>query len=416
MIDAWIGSVFSTGVFTVPLRHWLQLSLTRGLGPILTRRIVTAAGSAEAACAAGAILLREIEGIGRAKGDAIASSLRAAAGLVDAELEKVARAGASALCPDDLAYPVLLRSIPDPPLVLYLRGTLQDRDLHSVAIVGSRKCSLYGREQADRFGSLLAGAGVTVVSGGARGIDSAAHRGAIAQTNGRTIAVLGSGVDVAYPPENKSLFDQIATRGAVMSEHAMGTPPAAENFPRRNRIISGISRGVIVVEADERSGALITARQACDDHGRPVFAMPGRVDNPLSQGPHKLLRDGAFLCARIEDVLDNLGPLPAEAHLPTPLDSVGGRSDSSSLFPAMMKPPINLADPGAGEDADLSDLPDLPDRQQLVYDSIDRDASTVDAIVERTALPANFVLQELTFLTLRGLVKRLDGQTYARRK
>ncbi|MDB5296835.1 MAG: hypothetical protein JWO31_2818, partial [Phycisphaerales bacterium] len=180
----------------MPLRHWLQLSLTRGLGPILTNRLVALAGSAETACDSGATLLREVEGVGRAKADAIAASLREAGRAVDDELAKVAAAGASAVCPDDANYPLLLRTIPDPPLVLYLRGGLEPRDLHAVGIVGSRKCSIYGREQAERFGSLLAGAGVTVVSGGARGIDTAAHAGALAQPNGRTIAVLGTGVDV----------------------------------------------------------------------------------------------------------------------------------------------------------------------------------------------------------------------------
>lgn len=392
----------------MPVRPWLQLSLTRGLGPILTRRLVALAGGAAAAREATATLLREVDGVGKAKADAIAAALRESARLVDDELAKAERAGATILCPDDPAYPVLLRSIPDPPTVLYLRGQLQPRDLHAVAIVGSRKCSIYGREQAERFGSLLAGAGVTVVSGGARGIDSAAHRGALARPGGRTIAVLGSGVDVAYPPENKGLFAQIAEAGGVvMSEYPMGTAPAAENFPRRNRIVSGLSRGVVVIEADERSGALITARQACDDHGRPVFAVPGRVDNPLSQGPHQLIRDGAFLCARVEDVIDNLGPLPAEAH-----ELSAEPADAPDAPP--LSNPHAAAGPVAG--AGAAELPELPDRQQAVVDAIGVDPCGVDALVERTGFPAHIVLQELTFLTLRGVVKRVDGQTYARRK
>lgn len=405
----------------MPTRHWLQLSLTRGIGPILALRLVRLAGSAAAACEAGATLLREVEGIGQAKAGTIATSLKQAASSVDEEMDKAAAAGAAVVSPDDIGYPMLLRSIPDPPLVLYVRGTFEDRDLHAVGIVGSRKCSIYGREQAERFGSLLAGAGVCVISGGARGIDSAAHRGAIAQPNGRTIAVLGSGVDVTYPPENRTLFDEIAAgRGAVVSEYPMGTSPTPENFPRRNRIVSGMSRGVVVIEADERSGALITARQCCDEHGRPVFAVPGRVDNPLSQGPHKLIRDGAFLCARVEDVLDNLGPLPADVHLPfaEPALAVGAGATGADAPNLFAEPQAAGGDFRTATPARLaaSDLPELPDRQQLVFDAIGLDDCGVDILIERTDLPPHVVLQELTFLTLRGLVKRVDGQTYVRRK
>ena len=193
---------------------------------------------------------------------------------------------------------------------------MQPRDLNAVGVVGSRRPSGYGKEQAERFGSLLGTAGFTVVSGGAYGIDAAAHRGALRATDGRTIAVLGSGVDVPYPPENEPLFSQISDGcGAVVSEHPLGSPPRKENFPRRNRIISGMSRGVLVVECEEKSGALITARQA-DEHNRPVFAVPGRVDNPMSGGPHALLRTGAFLAATLEDVSDNLGPLPSGVREP----------------------------------------------------------------------------------------------------
>ncbi len=222
----------------------------------------------------------------------------------------------------DEQYPAMLRSIPDPPAVLYLRGELQPRDLHALAIVGSRKCSYYGREQAERFAAILSAAGMTVISGGARGIDSAAHRGAISHPEGRTIAVLGSGVDVPYPPENEKLFEQIAGgRGAVLSEYPLGAPPVAENFPRRNRIVSGMSRGVLVVEADVRSGALITARQANEEQGRTVFALPGRVDNALSVGPHQLIRDGAILVTQLSDILDDLTPFPEDVHAPAKVEA-----------------------------------------------------------------------------------------------
>lgn len=371
--------------------------MTEGIGPILTRRLIDAAGNAEAACGASVTLLRSIEGIGSSKGSSIYTSLKRAADEAPLELERAREAGAWIVCPDDEAYPMLLRSIPDPPSVLYVKGDLEPRDLNAVAIVGSRRCSFYGREQAERFAALLAGAGMTVTSGGARGIDSAAHRGAMSHSLGRTIAVLGCGVDQVYPPENEALFRQIAERGAVMSEYPIGTPPVAENFPRRNRIVSGMSRGVLVIEADERSGALITARQACDDHGRPVFALPGRVDQRMSAGPHKLIRDGATLVTVLEDIVDGLGPLPQEAMevLETrPAESV---AEESSEVPISAEP-VGLSE-----------------QQRAILVGIDSEPTSVDAIVERTTFPVHVVLQELTFMTLKGVVKRVDGQTFTRR-
>src|SRR5688572_22188396 len=296
------------------LRHWLQLALTDGIGPVLSRRLIDRAGDVERACAGEMKVLREVEGIGSAKATKIQQSIREAAAAVDSELTRAEAIGVRIICPDDQdVYPLLLRSIPDPPVVLYLKGTLEPRDLNALGIVGSRRCTYYGREQAERFGSLLAGVGFTVISGGARGVDSAAHRGALAQPQGRTIAVLGSGVDTPYPPENAGLFEQIAKRGAVVSEFPLGTPPNKENFPRRNRIVSGMSRGVLIVEADVKSGALITARQAVEDHDRPVFAIPGRVDNPQSAGPHKLIREGAVLVETLDDLVQGLNPLPQDA-------------------------------------------------------------------------------------------------------
>jgi DNA processing protein len=383
------------------LHHWLQLSLTAGIGPILTRRLVAAAGSAQAACQADATLLRSIEGIGAGRAGSIAVSLRKASEEVDAELQRAASVNATVISPDDEAYPLLLREIPDPPSVLYVRGTLEPRDLNALAIVGSRKCTFYGREQAERFAALLAGAGMTVVSGGARGVDSATHRGALSHPNGRTIAVLGSGVDVAYPPENIELFNTISRRGAVVSEYPMGTEPARENFPRRNRIISGMSRGVLIVEADERSGALITARQAYDDQGRPVFALPGRVDNPLSIGPHRLIRDGATLTTNLEDILDGLGPLPQSANEP-----MLWKAESVESPVGEIKPP----------DVTPAALEMLTAQQRLLLEKMGTEESSVDRIIDVTGLQAGEVLQELTHLTLKGLIRRTSGQVYVRRK
>lgn len=380
------------------LRHWLQLALTTGIGPVLQTRLIEACGNAEAACAASISILRNIEGIGGAKSQSIFASLRESASQVDAELAKAHAASVDLICRDDSQYPPLLQHIPDPPAVLYVRGKIEPRDLHSLAIVGSRRCSYYGREQAERFAALLAGAGLTVVSGGARGIDSSAHRGAMSHAQGRTIAVLGSGVDVAYPPENAKLFEEIAMRGVVMSEYPMGTPPLAENFPRRNRIVSGLSRGVLVIEADVRSGALITARQAGDDHGRPVLALPGRVDNALSAGPHQLIRDGATLVTSLEDILDALGPVPHQLGEP-------------SLFTEQ-----NLVVDDAKPQAHLQNATvDLSDEQRQILLKLGNDALDVESIIDRTALPAQLVLKELTMMTLKGVVRRLEGQTYAKR-
>jgi DNA processing protein len=381
----------------VALRHWLQLALTDGIGPILAARLIAATGGAEQAVAADARFLQTIDGIGPAKSRSVKEALRKAAGAIDLELSEAAEMGATMLCPDDDAYPPLLRTILDPPLVLYVLGTLEARDLNAVAIVGSRKCSHYGREQADRFAALLAGAGVTVISGGARGIDSAAHRGALAHPSGRTIAVLGCGLDEVYPPENADLFDQIAERGAIVTEFPLGTPPLKENFPRRNRIVSGMSRGVLVIEADEKSGALITARLAADDHGRTVFALPGRVDNPLSSGPHALIRDGAVLTANLEDIIDNLGPLPAVAG--DPVEQPATLYESPTPSPTREKPPAA----------------NVTDRQKAILEAMDSQPVGVDGIIARTDLPAEVILQELTLLSLRGAVSRVEGQKFVRR-
>lgn len=387
------------------LRHWLQLSLTEGVGPILTRRLIDAVGGAEAACNATVARMRAIEGIGSSRAIKLAASLQAAGREVERTLERARDLGISLLCPDDSSYPPLLRQIPDPPSVLYVRGQLQPRDLNAMAIVGSRKCTLYGREQADRFAALLATAGFCVISGGARGVDSAAHRGAMSHPQGRTIAVLGSGLDVPYPPENLPLFDQIATRGAVISEYPFGTPPVKENFPRRNRIVSGMSRGVLVVEADERSGALITARQAIEDHNRIVFAIPGRVDNPLSAGPHKLIREGAMLVTKLDDLLDGLGPLSNE------LDEMSAFDPASLSVDAATTADVPESDPAAMKRG-LNGAAELSERQRLIVANLSRDPLNVDGIIERTTLDAHVILQELTFLSLRGVIRRVDGQSY----
>lgn len=386
------------------LLAWLTLSLTDGLGPILSRRLVDAFGNADDAVKATAAQLRAIEGIGSGKSSTIAASLGKARDEAQRELERASTKSIEIICIEDDRYPHLLKTIHGPPPILYLRGKLEPRDVHAVGIVGSRKCSVYGREQAERFGSNLAGVGVTVVSGGARGIDTHAHKGALVPKNGRTIAVLGSGVDIAYPPENAALFDQIVSSGgAVLSEFPIGTPPNAENFPRRNRIVSGMSRGVLVVEADVKSGALITAKYALE-HERVVLAMPGRIDNPLSAGPHALIRDGAVLVEKLNDILDNLGPIPE-------LGDASASTKESSLFEA--RP--SKAEPVAPGTTREEHVVSLTARQQSILDALRGETLDVDAISERVELLPHVVLGELTMLTLRGAVQRVDGQRFALR-
>jgi DNA processing protein len=390
---------------------WLQLSLTDGLGPTLTARLVERAGSAEAAAQSSIALLRTVEGIGTARATKIHASLIASRDGAMRELERAAKIGARVVTLDDEEYPLLLRHVPAPPTLLYVMGRFESRDVYGVAIVGSRKCSVYGREVAEKFAAGIAGTGASVVSGGARGIDAAAHKGAMIPREGRTIAVLGSALDVPYPPEHVGLFAQIRERGgAVVSEFPMGTPPTPDNFPRRNRIISGLSRGTLVVEADVRSGALITARYAVEEHQRPVFAIPGRIDNPLSAGPHKLLKDGAILVERFGDLLDQLGPLPQSMYdaPATPRPSHGEPSDAD-LFSGTTEMPASAVAPAPAPEG-----PPVSAAQSKILDALKTNRTLhVDQLAEQTGMPVSDVLKELTLLSLRGHVKRVDGQTYA---
>ena len=379
------------------IEHWLQLALTNGLGPILIRRLLDACGSAEAACNASASLLCGIEGIGTATANQIVHGLRAAAEEAPIQLDLADKAGVELISMQDARYPALLLTIHDPPPLLFVRGTLEDRDLNAIAIVGSRGCSFYGREQANRFGASLASIGFTVVSGGARGVDSSAHTGALSHPAGRTIAVLGCGVDIVYPPENTALFEKIAVAGALISEFPMGTEPRAEHFPRRNRIVSGMSRGVLVVEADLKSGALITAHSACEQD-RTVFAIPGRIDNRMSAGPHKLIREGAALVTCVQDLVEQLTPLPADVHAPTLFEL------ELPDAPMSHSPAVIAAKP----------IVPLSEQQARVLAAIESPTG-VDTIIDRTAIPAHVVLQELTMLSLKGLIRRVDGQTYERK-
>jgi DNA processing protein len=295
------------------------------------------------------------------------------------------RFGARLVLLPDADYPVLLRPIDLPPPFLLVRGDLLREDALGVAIVGSRRGSPYGLRVAERLAVDLGGRGVTVVSGLARGIDTAAHRGAL-EVGGRTIAVLGSGVDVLYPPENGRLAREVARAGAVVSQFPMGTPPLPHHFPARNRLIAGLTLGTVVVEAAERSGALITARLA-GELGREVYAVPGNVSAEGSQGTNGLIRDGARLIQGWEDVV---AEWPADLR--------------EALRPVLA--------PGPSSRGDVPEVP-APKASALLA-LLGEEPVAIDTLVEQSRLPSDQASAELIALELRGLVRRIDGQRYIR--
>ena len=371
-------------------RSLLQLTLVPGLGPKLIRRLVDGLGP-EAASATPAAL-RQFCRVNESRAATMAARLREAADTAAEELDAAAKIGARIIGWGDAEYPALLTQIPDSPPVLYVRGRLDPAgaDRFPVAIVGSRKCSAYGIEQSERFAGVLAQAGLTIVSGGARGIDSAAHRGAV-RIKGRTIAVLGCGLAHAYPPENAELFDRIVGEyaGAIVSELPVRTPPTAENFPARNRIISGLSLGVIVIEASEKSGALITARQAAEEHGREVMALPGRVDSPASKGTLELLKaGGAMLITDPGDVLALLEQPGWHQHHQTH---------------AARYAPAN------GETASAApQLPTTPEGARILEALAQ--LRTLDELAEATGLDAGRLFGQVTLLEIQKRITREGGR------
>lgn len=362
------------------LAHALRLSLIPGVGPLTRRTLLERFGSAEAVLSASPGQLQGVPGVG----PKLTRRIAAAQQEIDVEAEiAICREHDVAILTEALEqYPRALREIHDPPGVLFVRGSLQARDAMAIAIVGTRHATQYGLKQAERLAGGLARAGLTVVSGLARGIDAAAHRGAL-QAGGRTLAVLGSGVLNVYPPEHAKLAEEVVAHGALLSEARPRAEPLSGMFPQRNRIISGLALGALIVEAGDRSGALITARHAMEQ-GREVFAVPGRVDGRTARGCHRLIRDGAKLVETADDVLEELGPLVEAAP-----------GDDGHL----LRHPAELV---------------LNEVEQKVLAAVDTESTLVDDVVAATGLSVPQVLSTISVLEMRRLVRRLSGTSVAR--
>lgn len=355
---------------------YIALNMVPKVGPVRVRALLDAFGSPQAILSASPAQLSRVPGVG----PETAESLRnwSAAADLKGELAAVEKFGACVVTLASPDYPALLREIHDPPTVLYVWGTFEDRDRHAIGVVGTRKPSFYGSECAKKFSYQLAYAGMTVVSGLARGVDTAAHQGALA-AKGRTIAVIGSGLLSIYPSENIPLAELITQSGAVVSEFPMATKADRQTFPMRNRIISGMTSGLLVVEAGSRSGALISANQAADQ-GRTLYAIPGRIDQPNAAGPNRLIQQGAKLVTSAADILDEAGLLFAETPAMTP-----------------PTPAVELSGDEARVHAALGDGEPL-----------------MDDVVERSGLPTHVVSSTLLALELRGLVRRLSGSRFVK--
>jgi len=358
------------------LEACIALNMIPQMGPVRLRRLLDAFGSAEKILLTRTDQLSAIDGVPRALADNISHWQEFADPA--AELKKAADLGAHVITAEDDEYPSALREIHDPPIVLYVRGHLTERDRNAVAVVGSRKATHYATESAKKLSFQMAYAGLTVASGLARGIDTAAHQGALA-AKGRTIAVIGSGLGELYPPENAELADRIAASGAVVSEFPIDTKPDRQTFPIRNRIVTGLSFGVLVVEAGANSGALISANMAAEQ-GRTLYAVPGRIDAPAALGSNRLIQQGAKLVITVDDILDDLPLVFRE------------------------KPDLPAAAPAV----------DLTPDQQKILEAIGTEETSLDSVIATSGLTAAVVSSTLLALEIRRLVKQLPGKRFVK--
>ncbi len=357
----------------------IALNMLPTMGPVRLRKLLEVFKSPEQILAARGSELRKVEGVGKE----VVEQILNWESLVDLspELERIRAFGAKVITLDSPEYPRQLREIHAPPIVLYVWGDLLERDHHAIGIIGARRTTHYGTESAKKLAYQLAYAGLTVISGLARGIDTAAHQGALA-AKGRTIAVIGSGLSKLYPPENAALAEKIRNgNGAVVSEFSMEIEPDRQTFPMRNRIISGWSHGILVVEAGLNSGALITASQAIEQ-GRSVYAVPGHINAPSAMGSNRLIQQGAKLVMDASDVLDDLQILLPETK-PAP-------------------------------EAAVRPLPELTHEERSVYDAINSTETAIDDIAGKCHLPSGTVSSTLLRLELKRLVKQLPGKYFVK--
>ncbi len=357
----------------------IALNMVPQMGPVRLRKLLEVFATPERILSAKRSELRAIDGVGQE----VATQIANWESTVDlpAELERIRDFGAEVITAQSPTYPRQLREIHAPPIVLYVWGELEERDQHAIGVIGSRRTSHYGAECAKKLSYQLAYAGLTVISGLARGIDTAAHQGALA-AKGRTIAVIGSGLLKLYPPENAALAEKIRSgNGAILSEFSMAVEPDRQTFPMRNRIISGWSHGILVVEAGLNSGALITANQAIDQ-GRSVYAVPGHINAPTAHGSNRLIQQGAKLVMDASDILDDL----------------------QILLPEKEKLP----------EAAVRPLPELSEEERRVYDAINPTETAIDQIAATSELPSSTVSSVLLRLELKRLVKQLPGKYFVK--
>jgi len=379
-------------VNSVDIEKWLQLIRADGVGPTTFAKLIKHFGSVDRALGASVAELAKIEGIGFKTAEQIARTRDQFD--VKAELELAEKLDVWLIHLDDTRYPPVLKQIYDPPPVLYVKGSLSRADNLCISIVGTRRCSLYGQEQSSRLAHLLASAGFTICSGMARGIDAAAHQGALS-AKGRTIAVQGCGLSRIFPPEHKRLFELITQSGACISELPLCYEPLSENFPPRNRIIAGLALGTIVIEAGLRSGALITASAALANN-REVMAVPGKIDSPLSKGAHKLIKEGASLIDSVEDVMQTLGYVgeQLQSQVTTAAAEAAERAERPLFEPDQFK---------------------LSRDEKMIYDCLHKEPLHLEQIIMDTKLTPGSVNAGLISLRLKGLIKQLPGSLFIKR-